>query len=62
MRNQKTEEVEKMFKTKKGQSTLEYVLIFTAIIAGIIFVANTYMKTRTEESITGVAQKMEDRR
>ncbi|MDI6758183.1 MAG: hypothetical protein QMD94_00685 [Candidatus Omnitrophota bacterium] len=48
-----------MFK-KKGQSTLEYILVFTAIIAGIIFAATKFMKPATERSMEHVSTQMEE--
>jgi hypothetical protein len=35
-----------MFKAKKAQGTLEYIIIFTAIVAAILLAANTVIKTR----------------
>jgi hypothetical protein len=49
----------KMLRFKKGQSTLEYVIVFTAIIAGIILFANTVMKNKVQGSLEDVAGKME---
>lgn len=43
----------------KGQSTLEYVLVLTAIIAGIIFAATTFVKPRVENSLNHVTSQME---
>ncbi|MDP2905739.1 MAG: hypothetical protein Q8O22_05500 [Candidatus Omnitrophota bacterium] len=45
---------------KKGQSTLEYVLILTAIIGAIIVAATTFVKPRVEESLNHVTQEMKD--
>jgi len=45
---------------RKGQSILEYVIIFTAIIAGIVFVANSVMKTKVQDSITHVGEQMDN--
>jgi len=49
-----------MFARKKGQSTLEYILIFTAIIAGIIFAATQFVKPRVQGSLDHVSQEMQD--
>ncbi|MFH0763262.1 MAG: hypothetical protein V1925_05185 [Candidatus Omnitrophota bacterium] len=43
---------------KKGQSTLEYVLVLTAIVAAIIFAATKFIKPRVEESLDHVSQEM----
>jgi len=50
-----------MSRFKKAQSTLEYVIVFTAIIAGIIIFANTVMKNRVQGSLEDVAGKMENK-
>ncbi len=50
-----------MLRFKKAQSTLEYVIVFTAIIAGIIIFANTVMKNRVQGSLEDVAGKMENK-
>lgn len=50
---------EKMFKAR-GQSTLEYVLVLTAIVAAIIFAATKFVKPRVENSMDHVSQEMED--
>lgn len=44
---------------KRGQSTLEYVLILTAIIAAIILIANTVMRRSVENSLTHAGDEME---
>lgn len=46
-----------MFK-KKGQSTLEYVLILTAIIAAIVVLANTVMKEKVQSSADHLTSEM----
>ncbi len=46
-----------MFRSK-GQSTLEYVLVLTAIIAGIVFAATRFVKPRVESSLDHVTQEM----
>ena len=48
-----------MFK-KKGQSTLEYVIILTAIIGAIVVAATKFVKPRVEGSLDSITQKMED--
>jgi len=44
---------------RKGQSTLEYVIILTAIIAAIVFAAATFLKPRVESSMGHVTNQME---
>ncbi|RJP27416.1 MAG: class III signal peptide-containing protein [Candidatus Omnitrophota bacterium] len=45
--------------SKRGQSTLEYVLILTAIIAAIILVANNFVRPRVGSSLDHVTNQME---
>lgn len=49
-----------MFVRKKGQSTLEYVLVLTAIVAAIILAATKFVKPRVEGSMDHVSSQMED--
>ncbi|MFZ2604036.1 MAG: hypothetical protein WBI28_03000 [Candidatus Omnitrophota bacterium] len=44
---------------KKGQSTLEYVIIITAIVAGIIFAATTFLKPRVQNALDHATSEME---
>ena len=44
--------------SSKGQSTLEYVVILTAIIAAIIFAATTFMRPRVSASLDHVTNEM----
>lgn len=44
---------------KKGQSTLEYVIIITAIVAGIIFAATKYLKPRVQNAMDHATDEME---
>lgn len=50
-----------MLRSRKAQSTLEYVIVFTAIIAGIILFANTVMRQKVKGSLEDVAGKMENK-
>jgi len=50
-------EVREMFK-KAGQSTLEYVIILTAIVAGIIVVA-AKIQPKVESSLDSISTKMQ---
>jgi len=47
-----------MFK-RKGQSTLEYVIILTAIIAAIVYAAVTFLKPRVQQSLDNVTSEMQ---
>ncbi|MCK9603368.1 MAG: hypothetical protein M0R66_03320 [Candidatus Omnitrophica bacterium] len=40
---------------------MEYVIVFTAIVAGIIIFANTVMKNKVQGSLEDVAGKMENK-
>ena len=44
---------------RKGQSTLEYVIIITAIIAAVILGATTFLKPRVESSLDHVTTQMQ---
>jgi len=48
-----------MLRTRKGQSTLEYVIVFTAIVAAIILFANTLMRQRVGASLDHVSDQMQ---
>jgi uncharacterized protein YpmB len=37
-----------MFKRKKAQSTLEYIIIFTVIVGAILFAANNFIRGRMQ--------------
>lgn len=44
---------------KKGQSTLEYVIIWTAIIAAILVAANTVFRSAIEQVVEDTSSKIE---
>ena len=46
-------------KRKRGQSTLEYILVFTAIVGAIIFVANNVIKNRVQSVYTHMGDQLE---
>ncbi|MBL7081313.1 MAG: class III signal peptide-containing protein [Candidatus Omnitrophica bacterium] len=48
-----------MIGARKAQSTLEYIIIFTAVVAAIIIFANTVMKKKVQSSLEHVADQME---
>ncbi|MFA5118827.1 MAG: hypothetical protein WC695_08270 [Candidatus Omnitrophota bacterium] len=47
-----------MLSRRKGQSTLEYVLILTAVIAGIIFATTQFIQPRVQDSVNHVTNQM----
>ncbi len=50
-----------MLRCRKAQSTLEYIIVFTAIIAGIYIFATSVMKKNVQGSLESVANKMESK-
>ncbi len=44
---------------RKGQSTLEYVIVLTAIIAGIIYAATNLLHPKVQSSIGHISDQME---
>jgi uncharacterized protein (UPF0333 family) len=49
-----------MMRSKKGQSTLEYIIIFTVIVGAVWFAANTLIKGRVTNMLdhaSGQAEK-----
>lgn len=44
---------------KKGQSTLEYVIILTAIIAGVLIAAKSFVQPKVSSSLEHVSTQME---
>lgn len=50
-----------MLRSRKAQSTLEYVIVFTAIVAAIIIFANSVMKKKVQGSMEHVANEMESK-
>ena len=45
---------------RKGQSTLEYVIIWTAIIAAILVAANTFLRPAIEGAVDTTSTKITD--
>lgn len=50
-----------MDRLKKGQSTLEYVIILAAIIGAIIFVSTTLLKPKLQSTYDTLTTKMQDK-
>jgi len=48
-----------MLKQKKAQSTLEYIIIFTAVIGAILLAANTIIKPKMNNMLDHVATQAE---
>lgn len=46
--------------TKTGQSTLEYVIILTAIIAVILVFAGVFLRTKVKSSMEHVTTQMDN--
>ena len=55
------EEVKKkmLFRNRKAQSTLEYILVLTAIVGVIIWAAATLVKPKVEQAFTDVQASIE---
>lgn len=48
-----------MLRAKKAQSTLEYVIILTAIVGAIIYAAATYIRPGVESSYKNVNESIQ---
>jgi hypothetical protein len=48
---------EEMLKPKKAQGTLEYIIVFTAIVAAIVLAANTFLKPRVNAMLDHVTNQ-----
>jgi hypothetical protein len=46
-----------MLNSRKAQSTLEYIIIFTAIVGAILVVANGVIKNKVDSMVTHVADQ-----
>lgn len=49
-----------MLRSKKGQSTLEYIVLFAAVVAAIIAFAYTNLRTGVQSVQTEAGQKITD--
>lgn len=47
-----------MFKTKKAQSTLEYIIIFVAIVAAVFVLAYSTLRPGVKSVVDGAAREM----
>lgn len=48
-----------MLNTKKAQSTLEYIIIFTVIVAAILWAANNLIRDRMKNILDHVSKEAE---
>lgn len=48
-----------MLKQKKAQSTLEYIIIFTAVVGAILLAANSIIKPKMNTMLDHVASQAE---
>jgi len=48
-----------MLRSRRAQSTLEYILVFTAVVAAIIFFANSVLKPKVGNMLEHVANEAE---
>jgi len=48
-----------MFSAKRGQSTLEYIIIFTVVVAAILFAANNMIRGRMQNILNHVSDQAE---
>jgi len=48
-----------MFKAKKAQGTLEYIIVFTVIVAAILLAANTFIRERVKNILDHSTQQAE---
>ena len=49
-----------MLRQKRAQSTLEYIIIFTAVVGTILLIANTVIKKKVTNMLTHVADEAEN--
>jgi hypothetical protein len=48
-----------MFRVKKAQSTLEYIIILTVIVGAILWAANTLIRGRMQNILNHVSEQAE---
>lgn len=48
-----------MFRVKKAQSTLEYIIILTAVVGAILLAVNTLIKKRVGNILDHVSEQAE---
>lgn len=46
-----------MFSGKKAQSTLEYIIIFTVVVAAVLIAANTMIRGRMQNILNHVSNQ-----
>ena len=48
-----------MSKCRKGQSTLEYIIVFTVVVGAVLFAANTFIKGRMQNMFNHATDQAE---
>lgn len=48
-----------MLSSKKAQSTLEYIIIFTVIVGAVLYAANTLIRQRMQNILDHVSNQAE---
>jgi len=46
--------------SKKGQSTIDYLIMFAVVVGALLFCAQTYLQPRVKDSMDKATQKMVD--
>lgn len=48
-----------MFRSKRAQSTLEYIIVFTVIVAAILYASNAFIRGRVTNILDHVSEQAE---
>lgn len=48
-----------MFRAKRAQSTLEYIIVFTVIVAAILYASNAFIRGRVTNILNHVTDQAE---
>lgn len=49
-----------MFRQKRAQGTLEYIIVFTVIVAAILLASNTFIRERVKNILDHSTQQAEN--
>ena len=49
-----------MFRRRKGQGTLEYIIVFTVIVAAILLASNTFIRDKIRNILEHSTQQAEN--
>ena len=49
-----------MFRQRKAQGTLEYIIVFTVIVAAILLASNTFIRDRINNMLNHSTQQAEN--